>query len=59
VAGAFAAAGFLIEEIIEPQPTEEALRQYPVELEPEVGVPNFIVYRLRRAGTDRLDARRG
>jgi len=48
-AGAFADAGFLIEEIAEPQPSEEALRRYPQELQPVVGVPTFIVYRLRRS----------
>jgi SAM-dependent methyltransferase len=57
VAAAFADAGFLIEDIAEPQPSEEALRRYPDELEPVVGVPNFIVYRLRRSGMDQLGTR--
>jgi len=37
-----------IGEIAEPQPSEEALRRYPEELGPVVGVPTIIVYRLRR-----------
>ena len=49
VANAFADAGFVIERIAEPQPTEAALRRYPAELSGEVGVPGFIVYLLRRA----------
>jgi hypothetical protein len=50
VAEAFANAGFVIERIAEPQPSAEALRRFPAELGPEVGVPGFIVYRLRLAG---------
>jgi SAM-dependent methyltransferase len=49
VVRAFARAGFLIEEIIEPQPSAEGLRRFPEELAPVVGVPNFIAYRLRRS----------
>jgi SAM-dependent methyltransferase len=50
IADAFADAGFLIERIAEPQPSVEALRRFPGELGPLVGVPGFIVYRLRLAG---------
>ena len=48
-ADAFAEAGFRIERIAEPQPSTEALRRFPTELTPVVGVPWFIVYRLRAA----------
>jgi SAM-dependent methyltransferase len=44
--GAFADAGFAVDRIAEPQPSAEALRQFPDELGTIVGVPNFIVYRL-------------
>jgi SAM-dependent methyltransferase len=50
VVGAFADAGFAVDRIAEPQPSAEALRQFPDELGDIVGVPNFIVYRLRRQG---------
>jgi SAM-dependent methyltransferase len=46
VAGAFATAGFTIERIIEPQPSEGAVERFPV-LQEVVGMPCFIVYRLR------------
>lgn len=44
---AFADAGFAVERIAEPQPSDEALERFPDELGGLVGVPNFIVYRLR------------
>ena len=44
---AFADAGFVVERIAEPQPSAEALARFPEELGEVVGVPNFIVYRLR------------
>jgi SAM-dependent methyltransferase len=50
VAGAFADAGFVIDRIAEPQPSEEALERYPSELAGIAGIPTFIVYRLRLAG---------
>jgi hypothetical protein len=50
VAGAFADAGFVIDRIAEPQPSQEALERYPSELAGMVGIPIFIVYRLRLAG---------
>lgn len=50
VADAFADAGFVIDRIAEPQPSAEALERYPSELAGIVGMPTFIVYRLRRAG---------
>jgi SAM-dependent methyltransferase len=55
VVGAFAEAGLLIEEIVEPQPSKEALLQYPDELGQVVGVPIFIAYRLRKVVADQLD----
>ena len=50
VADAFADAGFVIDRIAEPQPSREALERYPSELAAIVGIPTFIVYRLRLAG---------
>ena len=50
VVGAFADAGFVVERIAEPQPSPEALERFPSQLADVVGVPNFIVYRLRLAG---------
>jgi len=44
---AFAEAGFMVDRILEPQPSPEALRRFPDELGEFVGVPGFIVYRLR------------
>jgi SAM-dependent methyltransferase len=46
VLGAFADAGFRVDRVAEPQPSAEALRLFPGELGPVVGVPMFIVYRL-------------
>jgi len=43
---AFADAGFRLDRVVEPQPSAEALRLFPHELGPAVGVPLFIVYRL-------------
>jgi SAM-dependent methyltransferase len=50
VASAFADAGFVIDRITEPQPSPEALERYPSELAGHIGIPIFIVYRLRLAG---------
>jgi ubiquinone/menaquinone biosynthesis C-methylase UbiE len=47
VIGAFADHGFVVERLVEPQPTEQALARFPDELAKAVGVPWFIVYRLR------------
>ena len=44
---AFADAGFVVERVSEPQPSAEALARWPRELAGVVGVPIFIVYRLR------------
>lgn len=44
--GAFADAGFMVDRVAEPQPSQEALRRFPEELAGLVGVPVFIVYRL-------------
>jgi hypothetical protein len=46
VLGAFADAGFKVDRVAEPQPSAEALRLFPDDLGPVVGVPSFIVYRL-------------
>jgi ubiquinone/menaquinone biosynthesis C-methylase UbiE len=46
VFGAFADAGFVVDRIAEPQPSDEALRLFPDELAGAVGIPWFIVYRL-------------
>jgi hypothetical protein len=46
VLGAFADAGFKVDRVAEPQPSAEALRLFPDDLGPVVGVPLFIVYRL-------------
>ena len=43
----FADAGFVIERVVEPQPSAEALGRFPEALDEVVGVPWFIVYRLR------------
>jgi len=51
VAAAFAGAGFAIEAIAEPQPSAEALERFPDDLGDLVGVPSFIVYRLRLAAS--------
>jgi SAM-dependent methyltransferase len=44
--GAFADAGLKVDRVAEPQPSAEALRLFPDDLGPLVGVPSFIVYRL-------------
>src|SRR5215472_11385509 len=46
VFGAFADAGFVVDRIAEPQPSDEALRLFPDKLAGVVGIPWFIVYRL-------------
>ena len=38
--------GFKVDRVAEPQPSAEAVRQFPDDLGPVVGVPLFIVYRL-------------
>jgi SAM-dependent methyltransferase len=43
---AFANAGFVVDRVAEPQPSDEALRLFPDDLTDIVGVPAFIVYRL-------------
>ena len=48
--GAFADAGFLVDRVVEAQPSADALARFPAELVPVVGVPCFIVYRLRLLG---------
>jgi SAM-dependent methyltransferase len=46
IVDAFAAAGFVLDRVAEPQPSAEALRLFPDDLTGLVGVPVFIVYRL-------------
>jgi SAM-dependent methyltransferase len=46
VLGAFADVGFVMDRVVEPQPSDEALRLFPDDLTGIVGVPVFIVYRL-------------
>ncbi len=46
----FADAGFAVERVVEVQPSAEALERFPEALGPVVGVPCFIVYRLRLVG---------
>lgn len=54
VTDAFAEAGFLIDRVVEPQPSEEALARFPVELAQADGTPWFMVFRvLLRAPTAR------
>jgi ubiquinone/menaquinone biosynthesis C-methylase UbiE len=48
VVDSFADNGFMVERIVEAQPSAEGLRRHPDELTPIVGVPTFVVYRLRR-----------
>lgn len=50
VGGEFADAGFVMDRIAEPQPSQAALERYPSELAGIAGIPTFIVYRLRLAG---------
>lgn len=44
--GAFADAGFAVDRVAEPQPSQAALQLFHGELAGLVGVPVFIVYRL-------------
>jgi SAM-dependent methyltransferase len=46
VVEAFADAGFVIDRIGEPQPSPEALKRFPRDLQVVDGTPGFIVYRL-------------
>jgi SAM-dependent methyltransferase len=47
VMDAFADQGFVVERIVEAQPSAEAVRRFPDELTQVMGVPWFIVYLLR------------
>lgn len=47
VAAAFADAGFAIDRIAEPRPSQEAIDRYPADLADLAGIPLFIVYRLK------------
>jgi hypothetical protein len=49
---AFARHRFVIERIVEPQPSKEALARFPEELSQAGGVPWFIAYRLRLQGSE-------
>ena len=46
ILGAFADVGFVVDRVVEPQPSDEALRLFPGDFTGIVGVPVFIVYRL-------------
>lgn len=46
--GAFAAAGFVVDAVGEPQPDAAALRRWPADYDGLVGRPTFAVYRLRK-----------
>jgi SAM-dependent methyltransferase len=50
VVDAFADAGSAVERLVEVQPSAEAVRRFPDDLARVVGVPWFIVYRLRLTG---------
>ena len=50
VVDAFAAAGFVVERVAEPQVDEEAIARFGDEAAQLAGRPTFIVYRLRLAG---------
>ena len=50
VVDAFADAGFLVERVVEPQPSGGGTAPVPTDLAGTVGVPGFIVYRLRAVG---------
>jgi hypothetical protein len=52
VVEAFADAGFVIDRIGEPQPSPEALKRFPRDLEGVNGAPGFIVYRLLPRSTE-------
>jgi SAM-dependent methyltransferase len=52
--GAFADAGFAVDRVVEAQPSDDALRRFPDELARVVGVPWFIVYRLRLADVSHI-----
>ncbi len=54
---AFTDSGFVLDGLVEAQPTAEAVRLFPDELAPVLGVPWFIVYRLRFAGGDNAESR--
>lgn len=47
VADAFADAGFAIDRIAEPRPSQEAIDRYPADLAGIADIPIFIVYRLK------------
>lgn len=52
VVDAFAAAGFVVERVAEPQVDDEAISRFGDEAAQLVGRPTFVMYRLRRAGGD-------
>jgi len=47
---AFMAAGFTLQQLVEPTVTAEQLQRHP-ELDDELRVPNFILYVLRKPGS--------
>jgi SAM-dependent methyltransferase len=46
VADAFTSAGFMIDRLVEAQPSSSSVQQFPEDLAQVVGVPWFIVYRI-------------
>jgi SAM-dependent methyltransferase len=48
VVDAFAAAGFMIDRLVEAQPSSAAVQRFPEDLSQVVGVPWFIAYRIVR-----------
>jgi SAM-dependent methyltransferase len=46
VVDAFAAAGFMIDRIVEAQPSSSSVHRFPDDLDQVVGIPWFIVYRI-------------
>jgi hypothetical protein len=51
---AFADAGFVIDRLVEPQPSPSSVRRFPEDLAEVVGVPWFIVYRIVKNDSPRL-----
>lgn len=47
VVDAFADAGFVIDRIVEPRPSSDAIQRFPTAFENVIDSPSFIVYRLR------------
>lgn len=48
VVDAFADAGFVLDRLVEPQPSPASVQRFPEDLAEVVGIPSFIVYRILR-----------